>query len=338
MGASLITMRLPIGVAVMLLTAACGVTADPAAPTPPPPGESPRTSDSNADAAGVWQAPWSSSQPTTSSASPSPSPTASRLDPSILLDEQDLEHFAIEFGPKTALAVGFVDGHQSLVVGGVESPYAWSTIKVVIAARVILDAGGVDGLRKPELADVEASVTRSDNQAAARLWDGLVDRSGSAEAASARLEEVLELGGDAQTRVSSVGRGWFSTYGQTLWTLDRQVRFLGSLAAGCVLSPADTDWLLARLGNVVPDQRWGLLRGRGAAGKGGWGPDPDGTYLVRQVAVLQTRGGDWYVAAAATRAGGPDFAASTRVLDDVLRWLEARVTEAPAIAGCSLAR
>lgn len=165
-----------------------------------------------------------------------------------------------------------------------------------------------------------------------------MDRAGSAGVAAARLEDVLAAGGDTQTRVSSVGRDWFSPYGQTLWPLESQVRFLGALVAGYVLPPADTDWLATRMGDVVSGQRWGLLRGGGSEGKGGWGPDPDGTYLVRQVVVLQTVDGDRYVAAAATRAGGRDFAANTKVLDDVLRWLEAHVTEAPACLVCPSTR
>ena len=94
------------------------------------------------------------------------------------------------------------------------------------------------------------------------------------------------------------------------------------------------------MGEVVQDQRWGLLRGSGAVGRGGWGPDPGGAYLVRQVAVLPAPGG-LHVAAVATRAPGAGFRANIRVLDDVFEWLDSRVREAPAqvdVRACAIVR
>ena len=264
---------------------------------------------------------------------PLASPAATAL-PAPSLLQADLAEFTARFGSSTALTVGGLDGGPLSSVGALESPYAWSTIKVVIAARTVLDAGGVASLPGDVRRDIEVSLTRSDNVAAARLWQRLVNRTGSMEAAAASLEQVLRAGGDARTRVSSVGRGGFSPYGQTLWSLEDQVRFFAHLVAGCVLPSSDSDWLVARMGEVVPDQRWGLLRESGAVGKGGWGPDPDGVYLVRQVAVLPAPRGGRYVVAVATRAAGADFRGGTRVLDDVLEWLQPRVREAPTRSTC----
>jgi hypothetical protein len=45
------------------------------------------------------------------------------------------------------------------------------------------------------------------------------------------------------------------------------------------------------MGQATADQRWGLGTLPGARYKGGWGPSPDGRYLVRQIDIIDTPSG-----------------------------------------------
>jgi hypothetical protein len=129
---------------------------------------------------------------------------------------------------------------------------------------------------------IEAAITRSDNDAARRLWDALDD--GPAE-----VEAVLRRAGDGETTVEREGdpRGW-SSFGRTVWSLEAAAGFYRALANGELLAGADTARILDAMGRVVPEQRWGLGTVPGMRFKGGWGPseDPDGPYEVIQVGIL----------------------------------------------------
>jgi hypothetical protein len=128
---------------------------------------------------------------------------------------------------------------------------------------------------------VEAAVTRSDNDAARRLWDGLDDGPGQVEA-------VLRGAGDAETTLEREQdpRGW-SSFGRTVWTLEAAATFYRALARGDLLGDDDTARVLDAMGRVIPEQRWGLGRLPGIRFKGGWGPseDPGGGYEVIQVGI-----------------------------------------------------
>jgi hypothetical protein len=129
---------------------------------------------------------------------------------------------------------------------------------------------------------IEAAITRSDNDAALRLWGRLDD--GAAE-----VEAVLRRAGDRVTTLKREPdpRG-YSSFGRTVWLLSAAVTFYSALGRGDLLPAADTDRVLDAMGRVVPEQRWGL----GAAHppirfKGGWGPGeaPEGGYEVIQVGI-----------------------------------------------------
>ena len=105
---------------------------------------------------------------------------------------------------------------------------------------------------------------------------------GGANGAAAAVGEVLRQGGDGATQVSTQGRDGFSPYGQTVWSLAAQERFMASLAAGC----APGTEALKFMGDVVAGSaRPGL--GGAPSGSGERGRT-DGRYLVRQVGVLET--------------------------------------------------
>jgi hypothetical protein len=74
------------------------------------------------------------------------------------------------------------------------------------------------------------------------------------------------------------------------------------------------------MGQVEPNQTWGIGDIRGAEFKGGWGPSPAGKYLVRQIGVLTTPAGKLAVAIAAEPVSG-SFDDGTHDLGEVAKWL-----------------
>lgn len=164
-------------------------------------------------------------------------------------------------------------------------------VPVIVAATA---AGRAD----PD--DVEAAITRSDNDAALRLWHELED--GPAE-----VEAVLRRAGDAETRLEREAdpRGW-SAFGRTVWSLTAAGGFYRALARGELLPGKDTERILDAMARVVPEQRWALGELNGARIKGGWGPSEDGGYEVVQVGIVADS-----VIALAARAS--DFEAAKRL-------------------------
>jgi Beta-lactamase enzyme family len=189
-------------------------------------------------------------------------------------------------------------------LGTLRGGVAWSTIKVPIALAV---AARAPTPRDEEL--IDASLTMSDNDASVALWERL----GQPEVAASAVQDVLASAGDSSTRVETrVLRPGFTPFGQTQWSLAAQVRLMAALPG---LPHADEIRALMR--RVVPEQRWGLgVLGEDVELKGGWGPDPDGRHLVRQMGIA----GPLAVALAAIPADG-SFESGTDLLDRLARWL-----------------
>lgn len=189
-------------------------------------------------------------------------------------------------------------------LGTIRGGVAWSTIKVPLALAVA-------ARDTTELAEelIDLALTVSDNVAAYALWERL----GSQELAGAAVQEILLAAGDTTTRVETqVLRAGFTPFGQTQWTLAAQAQLMAALPG-----LPHADGIRDRMRRVVPEQRWGL----GALGadvelKGGWGPDPDGRHLVRQMG----RVGSIAVALAAAPADG-SFESGTAMLDSLATWL-----------------
>jgi hypothetical protein len=240
--------------------------------------------------------------------------------------ELDLGGLAHSLGAEVGVAFG-VPGAAPVTAGSLQSGPAWSTIKVPIALAVGDHYGGLDGTQQGL---VDAAITRSDNEAAATLFDQL----GDLETATARVDDVLAEAGDPGTDVSAVGRDGFSTYGQTDWSLAAQVGFMGALLNGCIADPADRSFVLDRMANVTSDT-WGF----GSAGvqtlwKGGWGPGVDGRYLLRQMGAI-TVDGRQYAVAYAVIPGTGDFESGQVAATEVARWIAEHVTAASGYsAGC----
>ena len=201
-----------------------------------------------------------------------------------------------------------------MVFGDLGVPVAWSTAKVPVALAMERAPQGA-ALR----ADMRAAITVSDNEAALVLWQAL----GAPQEAATATDRVLRDYGDpvTQTQAQQV-RPPFTAFGQTPWALADQVRFGAALPCR-----AEATEVYAAMGQVVPDQRWGLGRLPGAHFKGGWGPATNGGYLVRQFGVVDTSRGRVAVAMAVE---APTFVAGTAALSMAAAWLEGHLDGLPA--------
>jgi hypothetical protein len=216
------------------------------------------------------------------------------------------------------VAIGPVGTSQpAQFFGDLDIDVAWSSIKVPLAlAAQRADPEGSE-------ADIVLAITNSDNAAAQRLWESL----GTPVEAAAAVQDVLAEAGDTTTQVQSQQvRPGFTAFGQTQWSLLAQAEF----AAAFPCLPDSTD-ILALMRKVSATQQWGVQMIEDTAVKGGWGPEPDpeGNYLVRQLAVVPV--GDAQVAITmATTSDGGTFEDGTAILDSVGAWVSANLDELPA--------
>jgi hypothetical protein len=134
----------------------------------------------------------------------------------------------------------------------------------------------------------------------------------------------LKDAGDSTTVQSQKVRPEFTAFGQTDWPLVEQARFLAFAKCDNQNAP-----IFSLMGQVEQDQRWGMGTTPDAQIKGGWGPSPSGSYLVRQIGILSTATGMIAVAIAAAPASGA-FADGTHDLTEVANWLATHITALPA--------
>lgn len=230
-----------------------------------------------------------------------------------------LDDFLASLDGEAGLVFGAPGAAPTAAAGTLGDESAWSTIKVPILLRVLGDAGGPGGLdaRQSELA--ERAITVSDNEAAAELFAGLEAGHGGLGGASAAVTGVLREAGDETTVVSTVGRGAFSTYGQTVWSSALQYRFVSALAAGCVGSRASRRYVLDLMGSASDGWGFGAL-GLPASWKGGWGPGTDGRYLARQMGIVDVDGGQVVATIAAIPSDG-QFASAQAIVTAAAQWV-----------------
>jgi hypothetical protein len=171
-------------------------------------------------------------------------------------------------------ATGALGGGPIESFGERRTARAWSTMKVPVIVASITSG-------RADWPAIEAAITRSDNDAALGLWNGLDD-------APAQVESVLRQAGDPETVLEREPdpRGW-SPFGRTVWTLEAGATFYRALARRELLDTADTERILDAMARVVPEQCWGLGRLPGVRFKGGWGPaeEPGGGYEVIQFGI-----------------------------------------------------
>jgi hypothetical protein len=231
-----------------------------------------------------------------SPAEPKPQQSAPTGGGSSLAGFSDLEN---SLPGEVGLAIGPPGSGPAASAGSLTTGSAWSTSKVPVALRVLQEVGGPSGLSSTQGDEIRRALTLSDNEAALSLFGDLEAAYGGPSGAAAAVDEVLAEAGDTTTHVSSVGRDGFTPFGQTEWSLELQELFMSRLAAGCVGSPASSDYVLGLMGEVSSDT-WGLgSTGLPARWKGGWGPGTDGRYLVRQMGILTVGGGETVVTLAA---------------------------------------
>jgi len=190
---------------------------------------------------------------------------------------------------------------------------AWSTIKVPLAIAALRHQGSTDAL-------IDAAITQSDNAAAETLWASLGDPAAAAE----RVQDVLSTAGDLTAVQSQRVRPGFSAFGQTQWPLVEQADFLSRAVCDPSTAP-----IFELMGRVTADQRWGLGALPGARFKGGWGPSPDGAYLVRQIGIIDTSSGRAAVAVTALPDSG-GFADATAALTATAEWLSQHSADIPS--------
>lgn len=250
---------------------------------------------------------------TSSAPSPQPAPVPASTGTPAAPPAADGGQFASEFASLAAqlnATVGIVvrpvgAGPTPVTAGEWSTGTAWSTIKVPLAIAGLRESDQVtDAMR--------AAITQSDNEAAESIWQSL----GEPTEAAKKVEAVLADAGAPTTVESQKVRPEFTAFGQTTWSLADQATFLSS----AVCDPVDAP-IMELMGQISPDQRWGLGGIPGAKFKGGWGPSPEGNYLVRQFGVIPVRDGSAVVAVAVEPRSGA-FDDGTAALTQIATWLQ----------------
>lgn len=252
-----------------------------------------------------------------------------------LLQSADQVDFSAKFGNRASVAVTDLAGAPIVRAGDVRSPYAWSTSKVLIVAQTLRDAGGSAKLTATQRAKITLALAASDNEAAKVLYDQLLARHGGVAATAAVLTTLLRRAGDPTTNVATVGRSTYTTHGQTLWSAEMQAQFMSSLARNCLLDAASTDYLLNAMSAPIASQRFGLGTVGALAYKGGWGPDPGGAYLVRQMGLVRTSSGKLAAVAITARPTDGTFASGQTLVSQVAAWAATHVGPASAAVPCA---
>lgn len=234
---------------------------------------------------------------------------------------------AIEPPPADGLTTSFdelsLPGSYNVTVYGAQQPLsfgdftggaAWSTIKVPLSIAAVR--------QDPEAASsyMQQAITQSDNAAADAMWQQL----GSGAEAAAKVQAILNEGGDTSTLVQPDQiYPPYSPYGQTVWTWEQAARF----AYGLPCVPGSED-VLAQMRNV--SQGWGLAQ-YGAPVKGGWGPDSaDGLYLVRQIALVTNDAGATFGVSLAAKASDGSYESGAAMLTTLAGWVNDHRQEFPA--------
>ena len=204
--------------------------------------------------------------------------------------------------PAGEIGVATYSAGRTAVYGSRSGGAAWSTVKVPLSIAALR--------MQPSAAQplMQRAISQSDNAAAEQLWNLLGDPSKAAEA----VEVILKEGGDAGVTVQSEQiRPPYSPYGQTLWPNNEAARFAFQLP--CVAGAAP---VVQQMRDLSGNQQWGL-----APYAGGWGPESDGGYLVRQIALVTNSSGTFGVSMEARPADG-SFSTGTAMLDSVGAWAD----------------
>lgn len=237
----------------------------------------------------------------TATATPTTAPTATPAASSRF--DAAFQRFASRIDGEAAIAVVGVNSTGPVwTSGSTRRAVAWSTAKVPLAIAAGDELTGTQ----------RRAITASDNDAAMQLWHHL----GDGQRAGTVVTEVLRRFGDDTTEVNHrTTRGGFTPFGQTAWTPAAQTRFAAALPCR-----REAQRVYGYMQEITAGQRWGLGRLDGAAFKGGWGPEPDGRYLVRQFGVFGS-GRDLTAVSIVVWPRSGAFDDGTAQLSQIVDWL-----------------
>ncbi|MEY8019093.1 hypothetical protein [Mycobacterium servetii] len=228
--------------------------------------------------------------------------------------QQSFEAVSTAIAGEVGVAIASGNGVRSF--GSWTTGPAWSTIKVPLAIAALRHSN------KAAAPLVVPAIRDSDNAAAEALWGQLGQPSQAAQSVGAVLAEA----GDTATVVQSEKtRSEFTAFGQTNWSLANQAKFMSKLP--CL---NQSDAVVNDMRSIGGNQQWGLAGSANAAVKGGWGPSPEGSYLVRQIALVKTDSGAVGIAIAALPSDG-GFQTGTAQLDALSKWVVDRLGSFPGV-------
>jgi hypothetical protein len=234
------------------------------------------------------------------------------------------------------LAVAPLGGGPSTSLGGDLPAHGWSTTKVPVLVA-LLRARGTAGLTEEEQQWAEAAITESDNQSILDIFGDIEQLRGGLLGASDYVQSVLRASGDSETVVATAPPppGAVTTFGQTEWAPSEVVKFFSELGRGCLLPSKQSNYVLGLMEHIEPSESWGL----GSAGfgtvvafKGGWGPEPTGSYLVRQSGIIDvgsSRGIVVSIVAFPSGSESASFGTGTQMLTATAQWLRSELVFAP---------
>jgi hypothetical protein len=227
-------------------------------------------------------------------------------------------------------------GNGAGALFGTDTPaHGWSTTKVPVLVA-LMRARGAEGLTATEQGWAQLAITESDNQSILNLFGDLENLKGGLAGASDYVQAMLRQSGDDETVVATAPPppGAVTTFGQTEWAPSEAVKFFRAFANGCLLPGDQTAYVLNLMQHIVPSESWGFGEGGFSvpvAFKGGWGPEPNGVYLVRQSGIIDpgSSRGIAFSAVAHPPTGGESFAAGTEMLTTLARWLREEIVLRP---------
>jgi hypothetical protein len=230
-----------------------------------------------------------------------------------------------ELPGRVELAVAPLSSGEAQSLGGDAAAAGWSTTKVLVLSALL--RARREELTEQEQAWADSAITESNNESVLALFGDLEQLEGGLIRASAWMQGLLRESGDEETIVATAPppAGAVTTFGQTLWKPTNAIKFFSALARGCLLSARGTGFVLGLMQHIEPSESWGLGSGGFAsvAFKGGWGPEPDGAYLVRQSGIVDI-GSPRAIAVSIVAfppAGPASFEAGTAMLTETARWL-----------------
>lgn len=237
---------------------------------------------------------------------------------------------------RVELSLAPLGGAGTVSLGGDVPAHGWSTMKVPVVAA-LLQARGKRDLTVEQQALARSAITASSNEAILALFADLERSTGGLAAASEAVQELFSRSGDERTVVATAPPppGAVTRFGQTLWRPSDAVKFFSAFARHCLVPRSQADYVLELMQRIEPSESWGL----GDAGlspvafKGGWGPEGDGSWVVRQSGVIHID--EPGALAVSIVAFSPTFEEGVQMLTRVAQWLsrELRFDARPA-ASC----